>query len=231
MRLFKYHKSIYRQPLMDDRDREEEALAGLAIAEATKLWSYCQRPSDKYGRRETCEMAAATAERLFRRGGDRSDNYESGSYGSYGRSSRSNDYSSASDDDDYRRKHRPRRRSSASYGTQMIGGIGGVGGSGYVGAVGAMPVPAYGSQQAYGQVGFPAATGYPIAGAQSMYAGQAAYGQPSSYGAQPIGFGGGGVGYQYGAAVPGGVGGLAIPQQRARTGSFGYGGASVYPTY
>ncbi|KAF8332046.1 uncharacterized protein EI90DRAFT_916672 [Cantharellus anzutake] len=66
-RLFTYHRGIYRTPLADDRDREEEALAGLAIAEATKLWSYCQRPSDRYGRRETCEVAAATAERLFRR--------------------------------------------------------------------------------------------------------------------------------------------------------------------
>lgn len=33
LRLFDYHKSIYRQPLMDDHEREEEALAGLATAE------------------------------------------------------------------------------------------------------------------------------------------------------------------------------------------------------
>jgi hypothetical protein len=33
LRMFNYHRTIYRQPLMDDREREEEALAGLAIAE------------------------------------------------------------------------------------------------------------------------------------------------------------------------------------------------------
>lgn len=32
-RLFTHHRGIYRQPLADDIDREEEALAGLAIAE------------------------------------------------------------------------------------------------------------------------------------------------------------------------------------------------------
>lgn len=41
LRLFNYHRTIYRQPLMDDREREEEALAGLAIAEGTYAFSLC----------------------------------------------------------------------------------------------------------------------------------------------------------------------------------------------
>lgn len=85
-RLWEHHNSVYRSPLMDDREREREALVGLAIGEgncrfyytllvvsnpflpstATKLWSYCNRPRDKYGRREASEIAAATAERIYR---------------------------------------------------------------------------------------------------------------------------------------------------------------------
>lgn len=36
-RLFKTYNSIYAQPLMGDRERQEEALAGLAIAEGGSL--------------------------------------------------------------------------------------------------------------------------------------------------------------------------------------------------
>ncbi|KAG8929563.1 hypothetical protein FRC02_005369 [Tulasnella sp. 418] len=59
------YKSTYRQPLADDRDREREALAGLAIGEATKLLGYVRYQPHKHFRRETAEVAAATAERIF----------------------------------------------------------------------------------------------------------------------------------------------------------------------
>jgi len=115
---------------MDDRQREEEALAGLAIAEATKLWSYCQRPHDKYGRREACEVAAGTAERLFRRsrrrereGYDYDDNM----------SVLGGDYSS-SDDSESRRRRRARRRRRSSVGLGYPGAqlIPSAGTSGYM---------------------------------------------------------------------------------------------------
>lgn len=32
-RFFEHHRGIYRQPLMDDREREGEALVGLAVGE------------------------------------------------------------------------------------------------------------------------------------------------------------------------------------------------------
>jgi len=211
-RLFNYHRTIYRSPLMDDREREEEALAGLAIAEATKLWSYCQRPSDKYGRRETCEVAASTAERLLRRtrrrdsGSSREYSRYGSSASSYGSSYGDYDNSSSDPDEDYRRSSRHRRRrSSSSYGTMIPGGLGN---SGYLGAGGSgMPIPSYASR-----VGYPAIAASPH---QPMYTAQpsytaapATYGGTYQYGAN-----------QYGAGMPGG--GLVIPQ-RSRASSFSY---------
>ncbi|KAG8729514.1 hypothetical protein FRC10_003844 [Ceratobasidium sp. 414] len=64
-RFFDHHRGIYRQPLMDDREREAEALVGLAVGEALdnevaaeKLWTYTKRRGDKYGKRESLETAA-----------------------------------------------------------------------------------------------------------------------------------------------------------------------------
>lgn len=34
-RFWEHHRGIYRQPLMDDRERETEALVGLAVGEGT----------------------------------------------------------------------------------------------------------------------------------------------------------------------------------------------------
>lgn len=205
-RLFTYHRSIYRQPLADDRDREEEALAGLAIAEATKLWSYGQRPGDSYGRRETCEVAAATAERLLRkdrrRGGYRSR--RRGSF-SYSPSVYGDDYDDdydrySSDDDNYHYGRGSRRRSSGSL--SMI--------------------PSYGNSYGTGQ--------YP---AQITYAGQQV-GYPSS--APAIGYTSAahGMPYGYATAQPqvlstSPTAGLVVPQVRPRATSFGYAGG--YPTY
>ncbi|KAF9505211.1 hypothetical protein BS47DRAFT_563721 [Hydnum rufescens UP504] len=149
-RLFNYHKSVYRQPLMDDWDREEEALAGLAIAEATKLWSYCQRPTDKYGRRETCEVAAATAQRLLRK------SHRAGGLYSFEDSTSSSEF-----DDDYRlsrRRRLGRRRSSLGYGAATSLAVGP-----YLG-VESTSMPTY-----QGQIAYPAAsTNYPTYGTQSI---------------------------------------------------------------
>lgn len=304
LRMFNYHRTIYRQPLMDDREREEEALAGLAIAEcaltlfpgprrslaavnstisfllyirdhslvsgstslnafvdiptyvgglrstspqlyacawrvwndhvanlgpesnhsATKLWSYCQRPHDKYGRREACEVACGTAERLFRRGRRRERERERDGYDYDDNTSvLGGDYSS-SDDSDSRRRRRTRRRRRSSVGL----------GYGAAAAGTALLQPNYGGAQ-YG--------GAQYGGAQ--YQPQVA----GAYGLSPQ-MGGGlqlpGVNYQaaaaqqpymagYPAGQPGytsayGAGGLGVPQVgRPRANSFGYPPAS--PSY
>ncbi|KAF8527751.1 hypothetical protein JB92DRAFT_2865029 [Gautieria morchelliformis] len=77
IRCWEHHKAIYVQPLSDDREREREALIGLAAAEATKLWGYTLRPRDKYGRMEASEVAAATASRIFTKSYDYDTPYES----------------------------------------------------------------------------------------------------------------------------------------------------------
>jgi len=53
---------------MDDREREAEALVGLAVGEADKLWTYTNRRGDKYGKRESLETAAAVAMKLYHKG-------------------------------------------------------------------------------------------------------------------------------------------------------------------
>ncbi|GJJ06275.1 hypothetical protein Clacol_000466 [Clathrus columnatus] len=65
IRLWETHGSVYATPLNADREREREALVGLASAEATNLWAYTGRPLDKWGRLEASETAGATASRIF----------------------------------------------------------------------------------------------------------------------------------------------------------------------
>jgi len=65
VRHWQTYRSTYRSPLADDREREKEALAGLAAGEAVKLVSYSQRVRSRHTRREAAEIAAATAERIF----------------------------------------------------------------------------------------------------------------------------------------------------------------------
>ncbi|KAL5523936.1 hypothetical protein ACEPAG_8109 [Sanghuangporus baumii] len=64
-RNWKYHHGIYAQPLSGDTERQREALIGLAVSEATRLWQYTGRVTDAYGRLEACESAGATADRIF----------------------------------------------------------------------------------------------------------------------------------------------------------------------
>jgi len=106
MRLWQSHGSIYRSPLSGEREREREAIVGLAIAEASRLWQYTGRPLDKYGRREASEVAAATASRVFMQLYDYDTPYDS--------------YNTAYDG----YPHRSRRRSSSFYddGGSVVGG-------------------------------------------------------------------------------------------------------------
>lgn len=53
-RFFDHHRGIYRQPLMDDREREGEALVGLAVGEGeSPLSSVCETHLIRFVSRET----------------------------------------------------------------------------------------------------------------------------------------------------------------------------------
>ncbi|TFY61779.1 hypothetical protein EVJ58_g4292 [Rhodofomes roseus] len=83
-RYWKYHHPLYE--LLDgDRERERDAMMGMAVAEATHLWQYTGRPFDNLGLRESCETAAATASQIADKvlgyGGDYSDYESRSSYG------------------------------------------------------------------------------------------------------------------------------------------------------
>ncbi|ELU36941.1 hypothetical protein AG1IA_09029 [Rhizoctonia solani AG-1 IA] len=58
-RFWEHHRGIYRQPLMDDHERETEALVGLAVGEGVyKLWDYTRRHRGDFSKREALEVAA-----------------------------------------------------------------------------------------------------------------------------------------------------------------------------
>lgn len=249
LRIWQYHKAIYRQPLSDDHEREREALAGLAIGEASKLWQYTGRFSDKYGRREACEIAAATAERVF------NEKYDYDSYEAYGSRSRRGSFSRAVTPsgyyegsayggsgygDDYDHERRLRRRASAydmdyarpasAMGYSAAPAVGympttpamGVVQTPYVGAgyATASPAVAYG---AYPQAGY-AAGAYPTT---SAYGGAAAYpvGSPYAAAGYPATSAYGGGAYAAGAGYNPAYGGSAY-------GGSAYGGGyqrSSYP--
>jgi hypothetical protein len=195
---------------------------------ATKLWAYCQRPQDKYGRREACEVAAGTAQRLFRRGRRRERERERDGY----------DYDdnvsafSSSDDSDSRRRRRTRRRRRSSVGLGYNGG-----------STGPQMIPGASPQSSYLQPTYGGAQLQPqvaqVAGAYGLsphmggrlampgvnYQQQAAMQQqyvPSYPAAQP--------GYPASYGAGGLAGGLGVPQVgRPRANSFGYPPAS--PTF
>ncbi|KZV82516.1 hypothetical protein EXIGLDRAFT_778488 [Exidia glandulosa HHB12029] len=216
LRIWQYHKAVYRQPLSDDHEREREALAGLAIGEASKLWQYTGRFSDKYGRREACEVAASTAERVFNEKYDY-DAYEAydsrprsrrGSYSraitpsgyeygsQYGGASQygggGSSYGGGGDDYDYQRRLRRRRSSSSvydyDYGARPSSAMG------YAAAIpttpamgmGVMPTTPY----AGGAYGASYATaGQPLTYAASPGAAYGATGYPQAGYAQQAGYG------------------------------------------
>lgn len=225
----------------------------LSLKTATKLWSYCQRPGDKYGRRESCEVAAATAERLFRRGLRRERERDRDGYGGY-------DYEygddstvlgggySSSDDSEGRRKRKNRRRRRSSVGLGYGGGgMGAVSAGQLISAQAAAGgyTPGYGGQQ----LGLPGAGAGGYGLSPNMGGGLAMPGvgyQPGTVAASPYlgaGYAAAGVGQQQAAYQPaygvagmgapgyGGVpgGGLGVPQVgRPRSSSFGY---PASPTY
>ncbi|KAH9832284.1 uncharacterized protein C8Q71DRAFT_861178 [Rhodofomes roseus] len=204
-RYWKYHHPLYE--LLDgDRERERDAMMGMAVAEATHLWQYTGRPFDNLGLRESCETAAATASQIADKvlgyGGDYSD-YESRS--SYGQQ----DYHRSRYDDGHahRQPRTLRRWSSANSmnGAYLSGGTPAPYGSAspYNVASGVVPqvaqamtpVPGY-AQSAGGFAVLPGTTaGYMPAA-------------PPTYGVQPAQYGAYQAGYP---VVPGAMAGAVAP--------------------
>ncbi|EKM54450.1 uncharacterized protein PHACADRAFT_258301 [Phanerochaete carnosa HHB-10118-sp] len=65
-RMWKYHRRVLFDPLLSSGatgaiERAREGLVGLAIAEASRLWQYTNRPMDTYGLRDCLESAALTS--------------------------------------------------------------------------------------------------------------------------------------------------------------------------
>ncbi|KAG8716271.1 hypothetical protein FRC08_009682 [Ceratobasidium sp. 394] len=137
-RFFDHHRGIYRQPLMDDRERETEALVGLAVGEAEKLLTYTNRRGDKYGKRESLETAAAVAMKLYHKGngsypkaarfeqpyGQESYLMPDSRYPRHRRSSSASPYGTSSSDDlsDYERDRRSEysRSPRVGFGTPSV---------------------------------------------------------------------------------------------------------------
>jgi len=91
------HNSSISEPLSGDVERQREGLAGLAVAEASRLLQFSNRSMDNYARMQASEAAAATASIIFYHNRAKQD-------GEYGRSrsrSRSRRGSFSSYDDPY----------------------------------------------------------------------------------------------------------------------------------
>ncbi|KAI0044351.1 hypothetical protein FA95DRAFT_1681271 [Auriscalpium vulgare] len=91
-RQFRYNSSAYSY-VLDDYERQREALAGLAVAEVARLWQDTGRGHDQYGLQVASEAAAATAHMLVSQGeleglgGGGGGSYYRGRRGSFGGSS------------------------------------------------------------------------------------------------------------------------------------------------
>ncbi|KAJ3481739.1 hypothetical protein NLI96_g7454 [Meripilus lineatus] len=143
-RNWRHHHSVLYSPLGGRREREREALAGMAVAEATRLWQYSGRSMDTYGLRAALESAALTASRISYRVmmddrddvmSRRSDSLDdTGSDYSYGHRHRHSSFS----DDRLRPPVVVAGAPSMSYGTPLTntmpitGGVGSVVGAGSV---------------------------------------------------------------------------------------------------
>ncbi|KAH9940461.1 uncharacterized protein BXZ73DRAFT_88701 [Epithele typhae] len=183
------HNSFLYEPLSADRERQREALTGMAVAETQRLWQFASRHMDHYGLDQACETAAAAATMLADR-----------LFTSMGGLARSNSYSSLNEayayDDPYRHHGRRSRRNSFTSPTVVR-----VGGSPHMGS---MPL-------GYGQ------NSVPMAGTTPSYVpgvpGSYGYASPLDGRASPGPYGAPGVvpsaGYTYNGMPVGGYAGSA----------------------
>jgi len=158
-----------RAPVLDDWEREEEAILGLSIAEAKKLWLYSGRLWSDEGREIACEVAVATVRRIFRRNNRERLRFSASSR----RRSFSNLTSRYEDDDLDEGYYRPRRGSFSGYGPpplSPISPVGAYGGGGYASPISPGAIsPVGGYPPAYPPLGYPqpgyGGGGYPQTGA------------------------------------------------------------------
>ncbi|KAJ7755715.1 hypothetical protein DFH07DRAFT_821558 [Mycena maculata] len=195
------HNSSMSEPLSGDVERQREGLAGLAVAEASRLLQFSNRSMDSYARVEASEAAAATASIIFYHSRARDD-------GEYGRSrsrsrARRRSFSNSYDEPYALDAHAgsssyPRHRSSSRHrshstasrhspmmpfqGSQMAGSMAGSN-------VAPVPIPSgapsgYGAPSPYGSYGGPGSAagsygaGMPMGGGVPMQI----HGQGSPYG-------------------------------------------------
>ncbi|KIP10910.1 hypothetical protein PHLGIDRAFT_125231 [Phlebiopsis gigantea 11061_1 CR5-6] len=186
-RMWKYHRGPLFDPLISPgmngppgMERVREALVGLAIAEASKLWQYTGRAVDTYGLRDCLESAALTAFRIsytILQGGDAyGSGYAPGGSvpmpGSFGGEPYNEPYSQPYDDP-YRRTRRHSTsvpmvmQAQSQPGGLAGGGVGGFGGppSPYGGGS-PLPIPGR-AGSGTSSVGVP---GSPYAGGTPQYA-------------------------------------------------------------
>ncbi|KZT65968.1 hypothetical protein DAEQUDRAFT_768455 [Daedalea quercina L-15889] len=206
-RYWKYHHPLY-EPLAGDRERERDAMIGMAVAEATHLWQFTGRTFDTLGLRETCEIAAATAaqiaDKVLGYDSDYSD-YDSG----YSRSGYNQDHHHSRYDDGYshRRPRTLRRWASAN---SMNGAYLSAPAAAYGAATPysgiASPYVGAGVVQAPGGVtSIPGGYAQPTAGVAVVPGTTAGYmpGNLPTYGVQPVQYGSYQTGYPVaGASVP-----------------------------
>lgn len=232
-RMWKHHREVLFDPLGGSMERERDALIGLAIGEASRLWAYSGRPMDTYGQRDCLESAASTTANI--------------AYTIFDDRGRSRDYGRGYAYEDPYAPRRGRRYSNASQLAMQPNGSpyggaaplpmpgagvpgyagsapygGGIGGSPYLGGGG---VPAYAeSAGSYGGRGYAGSTGsYGSTGGHfpaplSRRRSPSPFMQPPAAVPSPF----------MGAAQPGyaGSGGYGAPQQYAQP---GYGGGGAYP--
>jgi len=132
-RTWRHHHTILYDPLGGGREREKEAMIGMAVAEATHLWQYSGRPFDTYGMQDALEAAALTASRISYRvmEDDRSYRGSRGSYSGYSGSGSDRYYSGSDRDSEYPSDNHRRHRRHSSYGNSQPIIIGGAPSAGY----------------------------------------------------------------------------------------------------
>ncbi|KAI5123857.1 hypothetical protein M0805_005674 [Coniferiporia weirii] len=207
-RNWKHHYGVYGQPLAGDPDRQQDALIGLAVSEAKRLWDYTGHPPNAYGRLEAVEAAAGTASRILTNVWA----LDGGGYNAYpssaGRLSRRASAASL-----HGRSLSRGRGAASPFLPDGYGGGGSVYGDGYGGGggggVGGLAGSAYGGGYDYEDPGMAvaaagalarrrsfsgAAGAYPPVGVQYGTPVSAGYGTPApaAYGTYGGGYGGGG---------------------------------------
>lgn len=248
-RMWKHHHGVLFDPLLTAAgpgamEREREAMVGLAIGEATRLWQYTNRPMDTYGLRDCLESASMTAFRI--------------SYEALGESAAAQPYATGitvADPyaDPYGSSRRHRRHSNATpmmmaqqappspyAGSAMPMSIPGRAGSSGSSVMGGSPYIGGGSPYR-GHSPLGSTPPYATAGlGSSPYGGGMVGGMPQAGIAASGGYGGGGYGAGLSSSYGGGVsplgyaasgGGAPVQYTTSQPGGYGYSSGAYQQPY